>query len=94
MNIIAVGTHQGSVTLIRGNLVRDRTSRQRVIETGTSPITGLGFRQVGTSIVLFVSTIEQLISYTLTSKDYKQILDVTGCNFNCSTISDHTQDYR
>ena len=92
--MIAAGTHQGSVTLIRGNLTKDRSSRQRVIDTGTSPITGLGFKQVGQSIVLFVSTTEQILSYILTSKDALCMLDAPGCKFNCSVMSDHTQDFR
>ena len=94
MNMIAVGTHQGVVNLIRGNLTKDRSSKQRGIDTGSSPVTGLGFKQVGQSILLYVSTSEQILSYVLTAKDNQSVLDTPGCKFNCSTMSDHTQDFR
>ncbi|KAI0223399.1 Vacuolar protein sorting-associated protein 11 [Massospora cicadina] len=39
----AIGLEDGQVVLIRGNIVRDRFTKQRIIHACSEPITGLGF---------------------------------------------------
>lgn len=44
-NLLAVGFQDGSVTLFRGDITRQRSAKMKTFtETGTSPITGLAFK--------------------------------------------------
>jgi hypothetical protein len=40
---IAVGLANGTVVLIRGDLQKERTTKQKVIHEGSEPITGTGY---------------------------------------------------
>lgn len=44
-NLLAVGFQDGSVTLFRGDITRQKSGKMKTLpETGSSPITGLAFK--------------------------------------------------
>ncbi|XP_032237087.2 vacuolar protein sorting-associated protein 11 homolog isoform X2 [Nematostella vectensis] len=89
---MAVGFADGSVVVYKGDITRDRHSKQRLIHQDKHPITGLGYRQTGASTILFVVTQETLLSYNLSSKDHRELLDTHGCSLNCAVVSDISQE--
>lgn len=87
---LAVGLSDGSVVFFAGDLVRDQFPKQKVIlERSGSPATGMGFRQQGSTVVLFVATQQRVVRVITTSKDFSMnVLDDFGCNVNCSCMTD------
>eukprot|EP00117_Sycon_ciliatum_P023495 scpid32393/ scgid19961/ Vacuolar protein sorting-associated protein 11 homolog len=94
LQAMAVGFCDGSVLLVRGDITRERHSKTRVIHSDKHPVTGLAFRHVSGQTVLFVATTDTITSYNLTHKDFRNVLDMHGCHVNCSTLSNHTQDFQ
>lgn len=92
--LLAVGFCDGSVLLVRGEITRDRHSKQKVIHSDKNPVTGLAFRHVAGQTVLFVATTDTVTSYNLTSRDARSVLDMHGCALGCTTLSNQTQDYQ
>lgn len=66
---MAVGFVDGSLVLYRGDITRDRSSRQKVLRDGTAPVTGLSFRTTGNVILLFVATSSNILLYNISQKD-------------------------
>lgn len=83
--------YDGSALLYTGSVTRDRIglSTSRVLrESGSSPITGLGFMQVGKEPVLFVTSSSQVTSYFVARKGHQEDLDSLGAELRCSVISE------
>jgi hypothetical protein len=67
---VASGT--GTALLIRGDLSRDRLTKQKVLHEGENPVTGLFFREVDKHSTLFITTATKVISVETTlGKDTK-----------------------
>lgn len=77
MSQAAIGLANGLVILIRGNLAKDKTAKQKVIYEGEEPITGLGFREQTKSTILFIVTTGSIMSYNTTAVKPT----VVSCNF-------------
>ncbi|XP_062869801.1 vacuolar protein sorting-associated protein 11 homolog [Trichomycterus rosablanca] len=93
LNFMAIGFTDGSVVLTKGDITRDRHSKTLTLHGGTSPVTGLAFRQAGKVTHLFVATLEKVQSYTLSLKEYPCLeLDTHGCALRCSALTDPSQD--
>ncbi|XP_013381879.1 vacuolar protein sorting-associated protein 11 homolog [Lingula anatina] len=94
LNHMVVGFENGSVVLFRGDVTRDRHSKQRTIHDGPHPITGLSFKSSGRQTILFVVTEHVTMAMNLSAKDKdtKEVLDQHGCKLRCSIMSDMTQD--
>uniref|UniRef100_A0A8C9U302 Vacuolar protein sorting-associated protein 11 homolog n=1 Tax=Scleropages formosus TaxID=113540 RepID=A0A8C9U302_SCLFO len=93
LNFMAIGFTDGSVVLTKGDITRDRHSKTLTLHEGTSPITGLAFRQAGKVTHLFVAALEKVLCYTLSVKEYPRLdLDTHGCALNCSALTDPSQD--
>ncbi|KAI9033781.1 hypothetical protein CLU79DRAFT_725381 [Phycomyces nitens] len=89
MSQVAVGLANGVVILIRGDLSKDRTTKQKVIYEGQEPITGLGFREQTKSTLLFIVTTNSIMSYNTTAKvPTVTTLDEQGCGLGCAVMSD------
>lgn len=54
------GFTDGSVTLNKGDITRDRHSKTQILHKGNYPVTGLAFRQAGKTTHLFVVTTENV----------------------------------
>lgn len=93
---IALGFADGSVVLVRGDIVHDRGSRQRVIYDSGGPVTGLAFHepasdnqlQQDVSPLLFVSTVNRIFTLSTTGKNNgkpEKVLDKhRGADLGCS----------
>ncbi|XP_061596224.1 vacuolar protein sorting-associated protein 11 homolog [Cololabis saira] len=93
LNFMAIGFTDGSVVLTKGDITRDRHSKTVTLHEGSSPVTGLAFRQMAKVTNLFVATLERVYSYTLSNKEYPKIeLDSHGCALHCSSLADPSQD--
>ncbi|KAI7865362.1 hypothetical protein BDF14DRAFT_1826351 [Spinellus fusiger] len=89
MSQVAVGLTNGVVILIRGDLSKDRTTKQKVIYEREEPITGLGFREQTKSTLLFMVTTNSIMSYNTTAKvPILTTLDEQGCGLGCAVMSD------
>ncbi|KAG0185380.1 hypothetical protein DFQ28_009464 [Apophysomyces sp. BC1034] len=89
MSQAAIGLANGVVILIRGDLSKDRTTKQKVIYEGGEPITGLGFREQTKSTILFIVTTNSIMSYNTTAKQPTiTTLDEQGCGLGCAVMSD------
>ncbi|XP_078786422.1 vacuolar protein sorting-associated protein 11 homolog isoform X1 [Oryzias latipes] len=92
LNFMAIGFTDGSVVLTKGDITRDRHSKTVTLHEGSSPVTGLAFRQVK-STHLFVATLEKVYCFTLSTKEYPKVeLDSHGCALRCSSLADPSQD--
>lgn len=65
-SVLAVGFGNGSVILVRGDLVHDRGSRQRVIFQSSDPVTNLVFKD---EWLLFVTTVSRILTLNTTGRN-------------------------
>ncbi|XP_071804394.1 vacuolar protein sorting-associated protein 11 homolog [Asterias amurensis] len=92
LTMMAIGFQDGSVTLVRGDVTRDRHNKFKTIFQDKTPITGLAFRHSQRSNVLFVATETSVSSFSLSGKDsHREVLDLHGCPIHCAVMSDTTQ---
>eukprot|EP00794_Sanderia_malayensis_P012216 gene12216-13473_t len=89
---MAIGFYDGTVLIVRGDVTRERQSRQRNLHQDKYPVTGLAYKQIGSNVIIFVTTTETVTSYNLSAKDRREQLDEFGCNFKCSAISEVSQE--
>lgn len=91
---VAVGFANGSVTIIRGDFIHDRGTKQRTVYESQEPITGLEMRQ-GTTKVLYITTTAKISSLVISGKGQGQsvrTVDNRGCELGCVTIDPNTND--
>jgi vacuolar protein sorting-associated protein 11 len=91
---VAVGFANGSVTVIRGDLVHDRGTKQRTVFESEDPITALQVR-LGTTKVLYIATTGRLSSIVISGKGQGQVVrtvDNRGCSVGCMTQDPETED--
>ncbi|CEP09879.1 hypothetical protein [Parasitella parasitica] len=92
MSQLAIGLANGVVILIRGDLSKDKTTKQKVIYEGEEPITGLGFREQTKSTILFIVTTSSIMSYNTTAvKPSVTVLDEQGCGLGCAVMNDQQE---
>lgn len=56
----------------RGDIIRDRNSKRKLLRDSSSAITGLAFKATATSVFLFVATGTAVFVYNVTHKDKEQ----------------------
>ncbi|KAG6447658.1 hypothetical protein O3G_MSEX005084 [Manduca sexta] len=84
-NLLAVGFQDGSVSLIKGDITRQRSSKMRTLtESGTVPITGLAFK--GTDKLFVVSRANIRLVWLNTERI--DVLDTMGAAVGCSVLTD------
>jgi vacuolar protein sorting-associated protein 11 len=91
---VAVGFANGSVTVIRGDLIHDRGTKQRTVFESEDPITALAVRQ-GTLKVLYIANTGRLSSIVISGKGQGQAvrtIDNRGCDVGCMTQDPETED--
>lgn len=91
---VAVGFANGSVTIIRGDLIHDRGARQRIVFESEEPITGLQ-TQEGAVTVLYISTTSRILTLVISGRGQGQparVLEDTGCGLGCMTLDKETGD--
>eukprot|EP00026_Physarum_polycephalum_P001684 Phypoly_transcript_01686.p1 GENE.Phypoly_transcript_01686~~Phypoly_transcript_01686.p1 ORF type:complete len:1051 (+),score=172.81 Phypoly_transcript_01686:443-3154(+) len=88
---IAIGLCNGAVVVVRGDILRDKTPKQKILRPDAPDqiVTGLGFRQQGKSQYLFVITSNSIASYLTSGKDQEIVVDDQGCDDpGCVVMSD------
>ncbi|KAK7475894.1 hypothetical protein BaRGS_00032862, partial [Batillaria attramentaria] len=92
LNFMAVGFENGTVILFKGDVTRDRHSKQRAVYENSKPITGLAFRSSAKDVFLFVVTEFSVLSINITSKDTRLQLEQFGAKRGNVVMSDGSQD--
>lgn len=91
---IAIGYTHGKVLLVRGDLLRDRGSKQRLIYESPDPVTGLKFNEFHE--LLYVTTTSRILTVTTTGRNQGKPLKVLsrkiGVSLNCTAINPETQE--
>ncbi|KAF3490835.1 vacuolar protein sorting protein VPS11 [Arthroderma uncinatum] len=91
---VAIGFANGSVTLVRGDLIHDRGAEQRIVFESDEPITGLEIQRSGpTSLV--IATTSRILSLVIGGKgDGKpaRALEDLGCGVGCMAFDQDTGD--
>ena len=85
---LAVGFANGAVTLIRGDLIHDRGARQRTVFESEEPVTGVEFREGGTT-TLYLATTGRILTLTISGRGQGQParpLEDQGCGVGCMTL--------
>lgn len=96
LTCLAVGYTNGKVILIRGDLLRDRGSKQRVVYmSGNDPITGVHFNE--TEQLLYVTTTGKILTVSTTGRNQEKPTRVLsqniGVDLNCTdTSKDESQE--
>ncbi|KAK4494695.1 hypothetical protein PRZ48_014051 [Zasmidium cellare] len=91
---LAVGFANGAVTVVRGDLIHDRGTRQRTVFESEEPITGLDFREANTT-ALYIATTSRILALAITGKAQgtpARTLDERGCAVGCMTLDPKSND--
>ncbi|KAG7104772.1 Vacuolar protein sorting-associated protein 11 like [Verticillium longisporum] len=94
---IAVGFANGTVTVIRGDLINDLGAKQRIMHESEEPVTGVELipEPSNNSITLFVSTTARILKLSISKKGHgyppKTVEDV-GCDVGCMTLDKRTEE--
>ncbi|KAH8816330.1 vacuolar protein sorting protein-like protein [Xylogone sp. PMI_703] len=92
---LAVGFANGSVTVIRGDLIHDRGARQRIVHESEEPVTGVEFREDSKLTTLFVATTSRILKLVITGRGQGQpgrTIEDSGCAVGCMTVDKKTGD--
>ncbi|KAJ1667144.1 Vacuolar protein sorting-associated protein 11 [Coemansia sp. RSA 1813] len=88
---IALGFAGGHVLLIRGNILKSKSTKQRTLHLAPEPVTNLHFvtDESGLKITLFATTTAQTLVFdTSSGKSDALILEERGCGIGCSLINE------
>ena len=88
---LAVGFANGSVTVVRGDLIHDRGAKQRTVFESEEPITGVEFRE-GQTTTLYLATTGRILTLTISGRGQGQPakpLEDIGCGVGCMTIDEN-----
>ncbi|RZF44682.1 hypothetical protein LSTR_LSTR000634 [Laodelphax striatellus] len=91
LTLMAIGFIDGSVAFYRGNLPRERKTKQKILQENQQSVTGISFQETSKSTYLFVVTLSTVDFYNITHKDRetKTRLDNIGCSPKCSLLLDY-----
>lgn len=91
---VAVGFANGAVTVIRGDLIHDRGTKQRTVFESEEPITGLAIRESPMTI-LYIATTGRISNLVISGKGQGQpprTVDSQGCAVRCMSVDKETGD--
>ncbi|KAL1882356.1 hypothetical protein VTK73DRAFT_1915 [Phialemonium thermophilum] len=92
---LAVGFANGAVTVIRGDLIHDRGTKQRIVHESEEPITGVELRVDSKLTTLFISTTARVLKLVISGKGQGQppkAVDDSGCGVGCMTVDRKSGD--
>ncbi|KAG6190410.1 hypothetical protein E4U36_002893 [Claviceps purpurea] len=90
---IAVGFGNGSVTVIRGDLVHDLGTKQRIVYESEEPVTGVQLATDEKLTTLFISTTTRILRLGLSRKGQglpPKTVEDKGCAWGCMALDDET----
>lgn len=91
---VAVGFANGSVTVIRGDLIHDRGAKQRTVFESEEPITALEVRQSAIT-TLHISTTSRILTLVISGRGQGQparSIEDSGCGVGCMTADAESGD--
>lgn len=91
---LAVGFGNGAVTVVRGDFIHDRGTKQRTVFESQEPITGLEFREANTT-ALYIATTGRISSLAISGKNSgspARTLDENGCAVGCMTLDQQSNE--
>lgn len=91
---VAVGFANGAVTVIRGDLIHDRGTKQRTVFESEEPITGLKIRE-GATTLLYMTTTSRIATLIISGRGQGQparTVDSQGCGVGCVAVDPQTKD--
>jgi tetratricopeptide (TPR) repeat protein len=91
---LAVGFANGAVTVVRGDFIHDRGTKQRIVFESDEPITGLEFREANVT-ALYISTTSRVLALAITGNKQgtpARTLDENGCDVGCMTLDPESND--
>ncbi|KAF7510407.1 hypothetical protein GJ744_006686 [Endocarpon pusillum] len=91
---VAVGFANGAVTVIRGDLIHDRGTKQRIVFESEEPITALAIRESPMTI-LYIATTGRISNLVISGKGQGQpprTVDSQGCGVGCMSVHKETGD--
>lgn len=92
---VAIGFANGAVTLIRGDLIYDLGSKQRIVFESEEPVTGVQLATDEKLTTLFVSTTSRIIKLGLSKKGQglpPKTVEDSGCDLGCMALDKRTGD--
>ncbi|KAK3182651.1 Vacuolar protein sorting-associated protein 11 [Lecanicillium sp. MT-2017a] len=92
---IAVGFANGAVAVIRGDLIHDLGTKQRIVYESEEPVTGVQLMADDKITTLFVSTTSRILKLGLSKKGQglpPKTVEDTGCDLGCMTRDPSTGD--
>ncbi|POS86620.1 vacuolar protein sorting protein-like protein [Erysiphe pulchra] len=92
---LAVGFGNGSVTIVRGDLIHDRGAKQRTVFESEEPITGLEIRDESRTMTLYISTTSRIVKLIIMGRGQGQTartVEDTGCAVGCMTLDKNNSD--
>lgn len=81
--------------MIRGDLIHDRGTKQRIVHESEEPITGVELRVDSKLTTLFISTTARILKLVISGKGQGQppkTVEDTGCGVGCMTVDKKTGD--
>ncbi|KAK3683374.1 hypothetical protein B0T22DRAFT_430670 [Podospora appendiculata] len=92
---LAVGFANGAVTVIRGDLIHDLGTKQRIIYESDEPITGVQLHVDASLTTLFVATTSRILKLVISGKGHGQpprTVEDNGCGVGCMAVDKKTGD--
>ncbi|KAK5658682.1 hypothetical protein OQA88_2078 [Cercophora sp. LCS_1] len=92
---VAVGFANGAVTVIRGDLINDLGTKQRIIYESDEPITGVELHVDASLTTLFIATTARILKLVVTGKGHGQppkTVEDNGCGVGCMAVDKKTGD--
>jgi hypothetical protein len=93
---VAVGFANGSVTVVRGDLIHDRGAKQRTVHESEEPVTGVELREESNNLTtLYVATISRILKLVTSGKGAGQParnVEESGCAVGCMTVDKRNGD--
>jgi vacuolar protein sorting-associated protein 11 len=93
---MAVGFASGIVTVIRGDVIHDLGTKQRIIHESEEPITGLEMAaDAARGTTLFVATTARILKLLISKKGHAQppkTVEDAGCGVGCMVLDRSTGD--
>ncbi len=83
------------MTLIRGDLIHDTGTRQRIVYESEEPVTGVELRVDEKLTTLFIGTIARILKLNILGKGKGQppkTVEDSGCGVGCMTVDQRTGD--
>jgi hypothetical protein len=92
---LAVGFGNGSVTVVRGDLVHDRGAKQRTVYESEDPVTGVELREESKLTTLYVATTARILTLVISGRGAGQparYKEEFGCAVGCMAVDKDTGD--